>query len=58
MNRQHGTLYKKYDAAEIILRLDLALHLLPGTPVPIFTAPAAYEKGLVLCNLSSFENYN
>lgn len=49
---------KKYDAAEIILRLDIALHFLSEKAGLIFTSPAVYEEGLALHNLSSIENYN
>lgn len=34
------------------------MHLLSGKPVPIYTAPALSEEGLVLHNLGSSENYN
>lgn len=47
---------KKYGAAEMILSLDIALHLLSGKRVPIYSPPAVYKEGPALYKLSGIEN--
>lgn len=42
----------------MILSLDIALHVLSGKRVPIYTPPAVYKEGLAFYKLSGIENYN
>ena len=42
----------------MILSLDIALHLLSGKCVPIYTPPTVCKECLVLYKLSGIENYN